>query len=67
MNHQNSLFIGLTLVVLIATQVVDRARAAGASELAGTECRKERTRNQPVLLLAQAIGDRRVLNHYEQK
>jgi hypothetical protein len=35
MNYQNRLFIGVTLAVLIATQVVDRARAAGASELAG--------------------------------
>jgi hypothetical protein len=35
MNYQNRLFTGITLAVLMTTQVVDRARAAGASELAG--------------------------------
>jgi sugar lactone lactonase YvrE len=35
MNYQNRLFTGLTLAVLMMTQVVDRACAAGASEVAG--------------------------------
>ena len=35
MNYQNRLFIGLTLAVLLTTPVVDNARAAEASELAG--------------------------------